>query len=147
MDVLDAFFHTVDEYPGGASSLGPRMGMSGAVLSNKANINNTSNKPLLVDADRAMGLTGDFRILQALAHKHGFLLVKAPEADICESDMSVLETVVSLGVANGAYLQTVNAALADGKIDKREIALVRKAEKILQTTAAEVSQRLEGMSE
>ncbi len=147
MNVLDAFYHTVHDYKGGSESLAPRMGMTPSILNNKADIQKVHNKPLLIDADNAMGLTGDYRILQALAHKHGFLLVRAPEADICESDMSVLETVVSLGVANGAYLQTVNTALADGKVDKKEIKLVRQAEKILQTTAAEVSQRLEGMSE
>src|SRR5690606_19490891 len=115
MNVLDAFYHTVHDYPGGAESLAPRMGMTPAILNNKADPKKEHNKPLLVDADNIMGLTGDFRILQALNHKHGYLMVKAPDADATASDMAVLEHVVGLGVANGKFMQTINAALADGR--------------------------------
>ncbi|HWK70010.1 MAG TPA: phage regulatory CII family protein [Burkholderiaceae bacterium] len=147
MNVLDAFYHTVHDYPGGSESLAPRMGMTPAILNNKADPKKEHNKPLLVDADNIIGLTGDFRVLQALAHKHGFLLVKAPSGAGDSSDMAVLEQVVGLGVANGQFMQTIHSALADGRVDESEMKRIRAAERELQTVAATVTQRMEGMAE
>jgi len=147
MTPFDAFHHTVRRFPGGAAALAPRVGMSADILRNKSDVNKEHHKPTLQDVISVMGITGDFSTLKALANEFGFLLVKAPDANVHESDMSVLEQVVSLGVANGTYLQTVNAALADGKVDRQELKVVKDAQRILQTTAAEVTQRLEGMAE
>jgi hypothetical protein len=71
MSLQDAFYRTVHDYPGAAASLAPRMNMSAQVLRNKANPNNLCNIPSLADADSVMALTGDHRILHALALNHG----------------------------------------------------------------------------
>ena len=72
MHVIDAAAQTVDQYPGGAESLAPRIGMSAGILRNKVNANNTTNHLSLAEANRIMSVTGDFRILQAMAQEHGF---------------------------------------------------------------------------
>jgi len=143
----DAFYAVVHDYPGGAEALAPRMGYSAAVLRNKADPKKDSNKPLLRDADAVSGLTGDYRILQALAHKHGFLLVKAPHGAMESCDMAVLEEVVGLSVANGQYMVTIQTALADGKVDRMELAKINEAKRMLQTKAESLSLRIEGMAE
>jgi len=65
MNTIDAAYHTVHDYPGGAEALAPRMGMSAAVLRNKVNPNNTTHHLTYAEAQRIVALTGDVRMLQA----------------------------------------------------------------------------------
>lgn len=147
MDPLDAFYHVIHDYPGGAEALAPRMGYTSAVLRNKADPRKDSNKPLLDDADKITALTGDARVIRALAHKHGFLLVKAPDNQCGVSDMSVLEQVVAFMVASGAYGQEIHKALADGSVSQEEVKRIMDAGQDVMTSIAETTQRLRGMAE
>jgi len=82
MNITDAAHKTVKDYPGGAEALATRLitvndkgeekPMSGAVLRNKINPNNTTHRLTLAEANEIMGLTGDHRILVALAAEHGY---------------------------------------------------------------------------
>lgn len=145
MSPADAFYHTVHDHPGGAESLAPRMGMSSAILRNKADPKKDCNKPLLADVDKVMGLTGDYRILQALAHKHGFLLVKAPESCVIETDMTVLEHMASLMMAQGRFAQEIHTALADGGLTDEEMKNIEAVGQDFMTEVLEIQQRLRGM--
>lgn len=147
MNIADAAHITVHDYPGGSESLGPRVGISAAVLRNKVNPNNDTHHLTLKEADRLIGITADFRILRALAHAHGFLIVKAPDNKRGESDMSVLEQMVGFMVASGAYGQEIQTALADGAVDRMELERVVRAGQAVMTCVAETNQRLEGMTE
>lgn len=146
MNSIDAAYAVVHDYPGGSESLGPRVGISPAVLRNKVNPNNDTHHLTFAEARRISDMTGDFRMLQAWAHEAGFLLVKAPTGSADSCDMAVLEQVVGLGVANGQFMQTIHAALADGRVDQDELKRIRAAERELQTVAATVTQRMEGMA-
>lgn len=147
MNIIDSAHAVVHDYKGGSESLGPRVGISPAVLRNKVNPNNDTHHLTLAEAARITDLTGDARMLQAWAHHSGYLLVKAPNGSADSCDMAVLEQVVGLGVANGQFMQTINTALADGKVDQREMDAIRAAERTLQTVAATVTQRMQGMSQ
>ena len=70
MNVTDAAHKTAHAYPGGCDALGDRMEMRPGVLRNKVNPNNDKHHLTLAEADEMMGLTGDHRILQALAAEH-----------------------------------------------------------------------------
>ncbi|HEY8606607.1 MAG TPA: phage regulatory CII family protein [Noviherbaspirillum sp.] len=146
MNLLDAFFNTVHDYPGGTESLAPRMGMSAAILRNKADQSKDHNKPLLVDADKIMAITGDYRILDALAAAHGRVCIEVP-ADRDSSDMAVLELVTKVWQSNGDVGTSVHETLADGKVEKKELARVRAAIYRQQKALNEMLMRLEGMSE
>ncbi len=143
MNTKDAAYHTVHDYAGGSESLGPRVGISAAVLRNKVNPNNETHHLTLAEAQRIVDITDDERILRAWAHARGLLLIKAPEGSDC--DMSVLEAVVEVGVAHGQWMQTIHSALADGKVDANEVQAVKAAKRVLQTAAATATQRVEGM--
>lgn len=144
MNSIDSAHATVHDYPGGSESLGPRVGISPAVLRNKVNPNNETHHLTFAEARRIVGLTGDARMLQAWAHEAGFLLVKAPDgADEC--DMSVLESVMETGVAHGQFMQSIHAALADGRVDQKEVDAIAHAERVLQTAAATTTRRMKGM--
>lgn len=143
MNTKDAAYHTVHDYAGGSESLGPRVGISAAVLRNKVNPNNETHHLTLAEAQRIVDITDDERILRAWAHARGLLLIKAPEGSDC--DMSVLEAVVETGVAHGQWMQTIHSALADGKVDTNEVQAIKAAKRVLQTAAATATQRIEGM--
>jgi hypothetical protein len=119
MNHLDAFHQTVHSAPGGCESIAPRMGMSAQVLRNKANPNSATNKPTLDDADRLMGLTGDYRLLFALAQNHGFTCTKIDEQP--SSDMAVLESVTDIWAKLGQLGAEVHKAMADGRIEAHEV--------------------------
>lgn len=143
MNTKDAAYHTVHDYAGGSESLGPRVGISAAVLRNKVNPNNETHHLTLAEAQRIVDITDDERILRAWAHARGLLLIKAPEGSDC--DMSVLEAVVETGVAHGQWMQAIHSALADGKVDTNEVQAIKAAKRALQTAAATATQRVEGM--
>ena len=145
MNTVDAAYHTVHDYPGGSESLGPRVGISPAVLRNKVNPNNETHRLTLAEAVRLVDMTDDDRILKAWARARGFMLVKPPTGHSC--DMAVLEQVVGLGIANGQFMASIHDALAVGRITRDEIAKIRDGEHNLQSKAATVTGSLEGMAD
>jgi hypothetical protein len=123
MNINDAAHKTVHAYPGGSESLAPRIGMSAAVLRNKVNPNNTTHHLTLVEASEVMGVTGDDRILHALAAQHGYTLqrIEAPGQD------SVVTALLAAAALKGKLASLVAEAIADGRItgnEAREIAEV-----------------------
>lgn len=144
MNTTDAAYHTVHDYPGGSESLGPRVGISPAVLRNKVNPNNDTHHLTFAEAQRLVDITGDDQMLRAWANARGYLVVQAPAGHDC--DMSVLEAVVETGVAHGQWMQTIHSALADGAIDAKEVQAIDAAKRTLQTAAATATKRVQGMS-
>jgi len=119
MNHLDAFHATVHAAPGGCDSLAPRMGMSAAILRNKACPTNSTNKPTLDEADRLMGITGDYSILHALAENHGFVCTRLDEQPA--SDMAVLENVTNIWQRLGELAAEVHKTLEDGRVEQHEV--------------------------
>lgn len=146
MNSVAAAHSTVHDFkPGGSETLGPLVGISPAVLRNKVNPNNDTHHLTFAEARKIADMTGDYRMLQAWAHEAGFLLVKAPEGTN-ECDMSVLESVMETGVAHGRFMQSIHAALSDGKVDDKEVEAIAEAERALQTAAATTTRRMKGMA-
>ncbi|MBQ0714202.1 MAG: phage regulatory CII family protein [Paraperlucidibaca sp.] len=144
MDVQLAFYRTAHAYKGGTDALGPLMGISGAVLRNKANPNQSSNKPMLSEADLMMGITGDYLILHTLAANHGHVCHKVDESKD-HGDLAILELVTGLMASHGKVGQAVTETLADGRVDRHELERVKtKAYECIQQLSKMVS-RLESM--
>ncbi len=146
MSLQDAFYRTVHDYPGGCESLAPRMGTTPAVLRNKANPNNTVNVVTLRDADQAMALTADYRVLHALCANHGHVAVRI-DATGDSGDLAVLELVTHVWAANGNVGAAVDATLADGRVEVRELKAVRAAIYRTQQAMLAMLARLEAMAE
>lgn len=145
MNSIDAAHAVVHDYPGGSESLGPRVGISAAVLRNKVNPNNTTHHLTFSEAQRVSSITADFRMLQAWAHAEGFLLVKAPAGASDSSDMAVLEQVAAMMVAQGCFANEIHAALADGVITKEEMQGIDGAGKAFMSSVASIKERVRGM--
>lgn len=118
MNVIDAAHATVQRYPGGSESLGPRIGISPAVLRNKVNPNTTTHRLALEEADEIMGVTGDFQILHALAQRHGFALTKLDDS---EAAPNITTGVLALNAAIGDLSRSIAEAIADGRITPNEL--------------------------
>lgn len=121
MNVIDAAHRTVHAYPGGSESLGPRIGMSPAVLRNKVNPNNSTHHLTLLEADEVIGVTGDHRILHELAAKHGYGL-HLLDAHVGQAD--VISQLLETNAAKGEFAQVLQEALADKVVTPNEYQLL-----------------------
>lgn len=139
MNILDAANATVHDYLGGSESLGPRVGLSAAALRRKVSPRNDTQQLTIAEADRIMALTGDFRMLKALAHQHGFLLVESPDPDASDSDMEALEQSVCFSDTSDERKPGVRGELKDRRIDERELRATRAAQCALQAVAANLT--------
>ena len=146
MNVIDAAHKTAHAYPGGCDALGDRMDMKRGVLRNKVNPTNESSHLTLAEADEMMGLTGDHRILQALAAEHGYALVRTERPDV---DGSLMSSVLAFLGASGAMSTALNDVLAKGQITKnasRQIeAHCADVQAALLTMARLATQKTKGM--
>jgi hypothetical protein len=136
MNILDAAHKTVHAYPGGSESLAPRIGMSAAVLRNKVNPNNTTHHLSLAEASEIMGVTGDDRILHALAASHGYTLQQtdAPVAG------TLVGALLDAGCIKGKLCQIISEALADGRITPNEAKEIAEVCGDAQAMLAQVAQ-------
>jgi hypothetical protein len=123
MNVIDAAHRTIHDYPGGSESLGPRIGMSPAVLRSKVNPNTSTHHLTLAEADRIMGVTGDFQILHALAANHGFVLSSVEREIACPLTAAILQAHAAHGELSGV----VEVALRDGRISANEKADIEES--------------------
>lgn len=125
MNTQDATYHTVHDYPGGASSLAPRMGMPVGVLNSKVNPNTHTHHLALSEAVRLMAITGDHRILRAQCDELGYL-PPIPRVTCEVSDLALLETYTRLIAELGEFSQAFHAALADGRLPLAEVDRLQK---------------------
>ena len=124
MNVTDAAYHTAHDYPGGCETLAKRMDMPSAVLRGKVNPKNPRNRLALEEADLMMGLTGDFRILRALAANHGKGLLDLSEPG---SGESITSSVLQLDIAEGDLSRAIHDAIADQKISTNDASVIANA--------------------
>lgn len=148
MNIHDAVHATVRSYPGGSESLAPRMitttedgrekVMSAAVLRNKANPNNTTHHLTLAEADQIMGLSGDHRILHALAAEHGYTL-QSIEGEAADAGC-LMAAILATSAAKGDLAGVISRALEDQVITPNEMTEIHKACAVLQARVVEISQ-------
>jgi hypothetical protein len=120
MSLADAAFNTAHEYPhGGADGLGRRMGKSN--LSAEVNPNRADAKLGLLDALRMQLLTGDFRILNAMAWECGFF-PPMPMPSALPSDAPCLRTLGEMMKECADVVATVSTDAADGRFDDNDLA-------------------------
>ncbi len=143
MNVTDAAYDTVHQYPGGSEALAPRMGMSAATLRGKVNPNTDRNLLSLQEADTLMARTGDYRILHALCAEHGFIAqrVDAPESG------SLITALLAAAAAKGDLAELISEAMADNRITPNEADAITRACQQVMAALVQVSQHAEAAAE
>lgn len=143
MNVTDAAYDTVHQYPGGSEALAPRMGMSAATLRGKVNPNTDRNLLSLQEADALMARTGDYRILHAICAEHGFIAqrVDAPESG------TLITALLAAAAAKGDLAELVSEAMADNRITPNEADAIARACQQVMAALVQVSQHAEAAAE
>ena len=139
MNIADAAYTAVHDYPGGALALAPRLGMSGSILSNKVNPNINTHHLTLAEALRITTLTGDMRILHAMCSELHHMAIPLPTV----GDEDVMTAMTSTIAEFGDYLKAASDALADGKVTKLELRKIGKEMGDLMAQAGKLMHLLE----
>ncbi|RZL38729.1 MAG: hypothetical protein EOP35_05160 [Rubrivivax sp.] len=150
MNVADACNATVHEYDGGADSLGPRIGKRGTSLSAEVQVRSATDVAAMLEAGRTvpkfglldgmkvMRLTGDLRILNAMAVELGCMVVKLPA--LGDEDGPAATEVAEVAKGFSDLMAGVVVSLADHRITDRELREVDRQVGLLVAT----TQRLLG---
>lgn len=146
MHIADAAYAVVHDYPGGAESLAPRLGMSAAVLRNKVNPNNTTHHVTLAEAVRLSQITGNRGLIDAFAAELGLVVIELPAPENC-ADGEILELMAQTWETNGDIGKEVNRTFADSRVEAHEVAKIKdRVFKHIRTLFGLVG-RIEGMAE
>lgn len=117
LDVSDAAYHTAHDHPGGVPSLAQRMGTSANTLQHKVSLTNGTHHLTLREAVAMQEVTGDARILHAMAGALGYACVSLH----VDGEASTLEQVMHMAQEFGEVLGSVNGAVADGRVTPNEM--------------------------
>lgn len=118
LSAMDAAYHTVREYPGGAAALAPRLGMkSAAILSHKVSPTGTHYILGLDEAISIQALTGDYRILYAMARELGHVCISVSQSEVEDVNQNIAATCKEFG----EYLGSVSEAVRDNRVTDNEI--------------------------
>lgn len=121
MNILDAAYHTVHDFLGGASALASRMGIkSPAVLNSKVNPNTHTHHITLLEAVKLMEITGDYRILQEICARLGKVAIDLPDIPESKRDTSLMDTFLHLAIHKGNVSKAFREMMADGRITQGE---------------------------
>jgi len=126
MNILDAVYNAVHDFPGGANALAPRMGIkSPAVLNSKVNPNTDTHHITLLETSKLMTLTGDYRPLHSLNAEHGKVAIDLPKIPECR-DLALTELVLGIGIGGGDITSVFREMMMDGRITSGEAADMSK---------------------
>lgn len=128
MNVLDAAYHTVHDYPGGAEALAVRLGNKrGTSLSHEVRPPVGSTAKLgLITAVEIMELSSDYRILNAIcARLNCAPPVPLPSLEMC--DGTATRHVASVAKEFGELMADVARDASDGVITDNELARIGKS--------------------
>lgn len=140
MNLADAAYKTVHEYPGGATALAARMGMSSNMLSNKVNPNNDTHHFRLDEANTVMSFTNDYRMLHAQAEMHNRVCIQLPEC-LEKKELDMFEMLLEVGARKGDIFELIRKARVDGTCPKN-LNNIRKGIYELQKTLTSMSKQI-----
>lgn len=116
-DLLSAMFDTVHDN-GGPTLLGHKIGIPPRILANKANPRQVYNKLSLEEALKLQLITGDHRILHALARALGYVLV--PMDMPPPSDVELLTLYAQWQDTTGKVHHAIARAFEDRRVSPAE---------------------------
>lgn len=145
VNVQDAAYATVHDYPGGAAALAVRLGCNAAVLGNKVRPTCPAHHLTLEESVRIQDLTGDHRILRAMCETFGYL-DPIPSVEYAGlADAALLEIVGRVHAEGGDVSRTLVGALADGEISAADLVDIEREVREAMGALAELLDRVRGM--
>lgn len=138
MNILDAAYNVVHDYPGGAQSLGPRMGKNPNTLNHEVAGDGTA-KFGLIDAVKASSLSGDFRILHAFAEDCRHMCIPLP-VQMAPPTSCILAALAQSSERFAALCNEVITGSADNSISDNELDRIQRARAELLSDLAQLGQ-------
>lgn len=136
MNVLDAAYNVVNDYEGGAASLGPRIGKAGTTLSHEVTGTGTA-KLGLETAVKITVLSKDYRILEAYAAECGRMVFPLPDV-LAEGGDHVLARLGDVLREQSHVVREVSESVKDGRITGTERDRIRREVGQLIATATQL---------
>jgi len=126
--ILNAAYDTVhDKRHGGAAGVAEFLGKRHGTMCAEVRPSEESTAKLgLLDAARIMDRFGDYRILNEMCRRLGFMAIQLPPEDEVEP-ATPLACVTNVSIRFAQLLATVSAAHADGQVTDNELAEVLRA--------------------
>lgn len=124
VDVMDAARNVVEDYPGGAVALAPRVSKTPATLSHEVHESGFAKLGLRT-AVKITKRTRDLRILNAFAADCGCMVLPLPSALAVEGSDSMALVSKLAGEFNDV-VQAYVKAMADGKVKGNELHDIRR---------------------
>jgi len=150
MDVFEAAYRTAHDYEGGAAKKGGavklaiRMGQNPGTFLNRVNPEQETHKLWLGDAMLMQVVSGDHRILHAMAAALNEVCYPIPDlTDV--SDQALIELICKIGTEGGHFYQVINAGLSEAKFTRAQFAEIRKEGLEYMAAIAETMARIEGL--
>jgi len=124
MNVLDAAYNTVHDYPGGAEALAGRLGKRGTSLCHEVAQNMPHAKLGVLDAMKIMGMSGDLRILHAQAAELQCMVVPLPAFD--SPDAATAAHIARVAQEFADVMCAVATGMADGVVTDNELRSIER---------------------
>lgn len=140
--VNDAAFRTVHDH--GGVQLAARMGLKPRLLLNKVNPDQHHNKLSLGEAVWLQHLTGDPRILYAMARMLGYLVIRI-EHSFSTSDVELLTLYAQWQDQTGQIHHAIASALEDQTITPAEQATIEQRFHAAECAGLTYLRRMEGL--
>lgn len=119
MNVMDAARNVAEDYPGGATSLAPRIDKNPTTLNHE--LHETGAAKLgLVTAVKITSRTKDLRILNAFAAEVGCMVLPLPIAQTADSAKAMADLAAMAKEFSDVVMAT-SAACADGRVTDNEL--------------------------
>lgn len=123
MNLKDAAYNVVHDYPGGAESLGPRIGKNSTTLSQE--VKGTRDAKLgLFTAEKITQISGDLRILQTFAANCGQMLIPLPESLLSGKDEDCMLRLADTARDFGELCKEVAGDVCHGDISDNDLARI-----------------------
>jgi hypothetical protein len=146
MNIQDAAYHTAHDVPGGIAAIAARMGISPNVLQNKVNPTQDHHKLTLAEAVKIQALTGDCRILHAMAASLNHVALPVLHFEGI-ADMALLDGYMDVITELGEFTATFQTAISDGEVSHKEFArLESESYDVIQRLLA-LMQRIAGLAQ
>lgn len=125
MNLLDAAYHTVHDYPGGPDALAQRLGKHATTLRHEVRPPAGSTAKLgLQTARTIMEFSGDHRILHALATEMGQFCIPLPA--LPEGNEGSADELSRLAREFSDVVGAVATAMADGRVTDNELRMLER---------------------
>jgi hypothetical protein len=125
MNIGDALYNAVHDYPGGAGSMAPRMGISESSLTKKVNPNYPMAHPSPEEMARICELSNDKGPLIAFAARLGCVVLPAPHVSAGE-DCTAAHQLAGTVKEFGDFVVEASKDLADNQCTRVELRKIQR---------------------